>query len=363
MNIDKDNKMPMDDDTVPIPMNRPKPSMNGRFPRSVDQINDNEYAEENDLQSIDNVQTPSFMRNDPNLPRPGDHLPLPSEPSAKSVPVTNEMINEDDANEVYVSKLKEEVEKDKEEDQKKGGNIQINVKKDKNVFWTDDITELYLIDKLKEFFPTTEMTLNEKLNSVARLSIYFGVILFLIYQSIIVLYIPIIINIILYVIHRFSKDRKEHMIDSKLNPYHIGSEDSMEGKINYRYDDKGNKLTQLPSKNNPFMNFLVMDNRTRPPADDVQKPEVKKMMDHYYRHDMYQDVDDVYDRNIGQQRFYTNASTTSLPADTVGFAHWLFDTPYTCKEGNGNQCMWDDQPYQHGNSNIFDSLYKVNQNS
>ena len=50
-----------------------------------------------------------------------------------------------------------------------------NLQSDK--FWADDLSVLYNKDRLVEFFPTSKMTMVEKLNSITRLGIYLGVIL------------------------------------------------------------------------------------------------------------------------------------------------------------------------------------------
>ena len=46
-------------------------------------------------------------------------------------------------------------------------------------FWSDNPRILFNKDKLHLFFPTKEMTLIEKLNAIARLSIYLGVLLYI----------------------------------------------------------------------------------------------------------------------------------------------------------------------------------------
>ena len=46
-------------------------------------------------------------------------------------------------------------------------------------FWTEDISILYNNDRLTEFYPSYDMTLVEKLNSIVRLSIYLSIILYL----------------------------------------------------------------------------------------------------------------------------------------------------------------------------------------
>ena len=44
-------------------------------------------------------------------------------------------------------------------------------------FWFDNLSILYQQNRLIEFFPMQEQTLNEKLNSIVRLSFYCSIIL------------------------------------------------------------------------------------------------------------------------------------------------------------------------------------------
>ena len=53
---------------------------------------------------------------------------------------------------------------------------------------------------------------------------------------------------------------------------------------------------------------------------------------------LYKDVSDIFSKNNSQRQFYTTPVTT-IPNDQGSFADWLYKTPPTCKENNGNQCV------------------------
>ena len=61
-------------------------------------------------------------------------------------------------------------------------------------FWFKKMSILFEKNRLIEFFPTYNMTLVEKLNAIARLSIYMGLILYFITKKYLYLYIPIIVG-------------------------------------------------------------------------------------------------------------------------------------------------------------------------
>ena len=57
-----------------------------------------------------------------------------------------------------------------------------------NTFWANDIGILFHQDKLIHFFPDDKMTLEEKLNSIVRLSAYVSILLF-VYNKITIIFI------------------------------------------------------------------------------------------------------------------------------------------------------------------------------
>ena len=62
----------------------------------------------------------------------------------------------------------------------------------KDVFWYNDFSILFKYNRLDEFFPTKDMTIEEQLNSIVRLSFYISLILVIYTKNINNLYIGII---------------------------------------------------------------------------------------------------------------------------------------------------------------------------
>ena len=56
-----------------------------------------------------------------------------------------------------------------------------------------------------------------------------------------------------------------------------------------------------------------------------------------FEEDLYKDVNDIFGKNNSQRQYYTMPGN-SVPNDRDTFMKWCYQTPPTCKEGNGLQC-------------------------
>ena len=167
-------------------------------------------------------------------------------------------------------------------------------------FWFNDSKILFREDRLTEFYPSYDMTLIEKLNAIARLSIYLSVVLFLGTQNYLYLYIFIIILAFTIFIYNNQKNNME---------MYFNSYNSILNQHNKRILEKKN-CTE-PTNNNPFMNFNIITDK--------------------FNHNLYRDVSDLYGKNNSQRQYYTMPSTT-LPNNQTEFAKWCYNTGPTCKE-------------------------------
>lgn len=194
-------------------------------------------------------------------------------------------------------------------------------------FWIEDFSLLFQQDKMLIFFPTKNMSCYEIMNSVTRLSIYLSMALYLYNRSSKMFFIAVIINIIMIVIYKSNR----HYLE-KLENEHFS--------LTHEYNNVRN-CTE-PTVNNPFMNVMMNDYSKNPNRKKACKsydiPKIKEKIETTFNHNLYSDVTDIYNRNHSQRQFYTTASTT-IPNDQNSFANWLYHSPPTCKEGNGNQCI------------------------
>lgn len=93
----------------------------------------------------------------------------------------------------------------------------------------------------------------------------------------------------------------------------------------------------LSTPENPFANFLLTDDPSRPPACkyDEQSALIRKN----FNRGLVRNAYDVYEKENSQRQYVTNPVTTSIP-DTVAFAHFCFGRAagrQTCKE-DPTQC-------------------------
>ena len=251
-----------------------------------------------------------------------------------------------------------------------GAQNKLNAISDKNVsyklnnsyhenYWFQDLSNtIFNLNYALKIFPDTTMTYPEKINTLVRLSLYIGLILGLFYSNYLYLYIPIITMTMTYLLYIFRLDQLENSRaqqgpNAKLNSLtsdqlnllinKIGS-----GEINNKQLGKMTKedlkdmlnirTCSKPNTNNPFMNALAYDSRTRDPACDAISPDNQLQIEEEYNKYCIKDISDIFNHNSGRRQFYTMPSTT-YPNNQGGFANWLYKTPPTCKEGNGAQCV------------------------
>lgn len=193
-------------------------------------------------------------------------------------------------------------------------------------FWLNDPKILIAKDRLIEFVPTPDMSLEERMNAIARLAIYSGVLLTIIYKDFNMIYLALITLTLLYLVYKHFPG----LVKSQSGGT-IPELAHLEGTL------------QLPSAENPFMNVLLTDytqNPDKKPAADVDNIHVKKEMSKHFNKGLNRDINDIWQTHNSQRQFYATPSTT-IPNDRNGFMNWCYNTPYSCKDGNLSNCIYD----------------------
>lgn len=196
-------------------------------------------------------------------------------------------------------------------------------------FWSQEISILWNKKRWIEFFPTKDMNEIEKLNAIARLFIYTSILLLVYKGEIWPLYIAIFglgITLFLYKTLGSTSSSDKHISKAELSII----------------NDKNNDKCTRPTKDNPFMNVTVneyMDDPTRPEACEYEK--VKPNVETHFDHNLYKDINDLFDKNNSQRMYYT-APITTVPNDQGGYAKWLYNIPATCKEDQENCLRYED---------------------
>ena len=112
-----------------------------------------------------------------------------------------------------------------------------------------------------------------------------------------------------------------------------------------------------PTPDNPFMNVQYDDYIKNPNREAISKlnnyknPNLEKLIEEKFNYNLYKDVSDIFSKNNSQRQFYTTPVTT-IQNDQKSFANWLYKTPPTCKENNGNQCVANNYYNLKQNSNF-----------
>lgn len=191
------------------------------------------------------------------------------------------------------------------------------IKKELNdQIWYKNFDILFNKDRLNEFFPSKDQSLEEKLNSLVRLSFYISILLLFYKKNTAYLWIFVIACLFTYVIYSNKPD------NGNLEPFDINDE------------------CTKPTLDNPFMNVTMKDYlnidesgriKDRAPACDTSDPEIKKQIDDNFDNNLYKDIDDVFGKMNSQRQFFTMPWTT-IPNKQDEFAKWLYMSPQTCKE-------------------------------
>ena len=195
----------------------------------------------------------------------------------------------------------------------------------KDEFWYNDPLILINKNRLDEFFPTYDMTLEEQLNAFTRLLFYISVSLFLFRKNINYIYILIFGLVFTFLIYKYSGN----------NPLKTSIE-------NFYPNYKKNVKYVKPTINNPFMNIEHDDYIKNPNREAISKLnnynniEINNLIDKKFNFNLYKDVSDIFGKNNSQRQFYTMPVTT-IPNKQTKFANWLYNNPENCKI-NTNDC-------------------------
>lgn len=228
---------------------------------------------------------------------------------------------------------------------------------EKEKFWINDFRVLYINNNYLKFFPTIQMTQIEQLNALTRFFIYYIIIILIFNMDEKLLYFPItliFLIVIFYIIFKSNHIRQKKNINSytvSLNDNNISNNkpnDKMNNSNQPKYTidelvDYQNNTCRRPSIDNPFMNPSLVDynNGDPPKACNIDDDEIKDDIRINFNHELFRDIDDIWERKNSQRQFYT-VPNTSVPNNQVEFAKWLYLTPGNCKTNTEKCLRWED---------------------
>lgn len=226
-------------------------------------------------------------------------------------------------------------------------------------YWFQDLSVLTNLDLAGEVFPDKSMSYPQKVNAIVRFAWYLGLIGAIVNSNILWLYVPFVVMILTYILYLFrvkENGATNGLVQSGTVQSKVGqAQDQLQEEIRKRqfletqemqkslnkfayYLNESGRCMQ-PSTDNPFMNAMPFDNRLRVAGcQSTGNPARELDIEMKYDIGRYRDANDIWNSDGGRRQFFTMPWTT-YPNDQGSFANWLYKTPTTCKEGNGDQCV------------------------
>jgi len=226
-------------------------------------------------------------------------------------------------------------------------------------FWANDPNIILNQKYIFEFFPTENMSYEQKLNAITRLIFLLTIIGFLFTQSIRLIIVSSITIFSIFLLYRFHTDKLYKRQTMKKENFTSVSENrnNLANNVlsqNNEEPPSFNKVFDQPSDNNPFSNVLMTDydyNPTKKPAAPSYTDTVVESINNKTKelitnvNPTQPDISDKLFRDLGDElyfeqsmrQFYSNPSTT-IPNDQASFADFCYGGMISCKEGNMLAC-------------------------
>ena len=242
-------------------------------------------------------------------------------------------------------------------------------------FWSEDPNILFNKDYILEFFPTSNMCYNQKLNAVSRMIIILTIMSFIFSQNIRLLFVSAITLLAIYLLFKSNENEKGKNIKKSVegfdntpgldNPITNFDLNRQTGFNNPSYNNYKNPTIdflnqnnipispdtfQQPSSTNPLSNTLLTDydyNPNKKPAPPAYNQLVNnsildnaKLLVQEANPDQ-PDITDKLFKDLGEQlnfeqsmRPFHSTANTMIPNDQGAFADFLYGNMTSSKEGN-----------------------------
>jgi len=220
-------------------------------------------------------------------------------------------------------------------------------------FWSENPNVLLQPKYLLEFFPTEDMTYEQKLNAISRVVIVLTVVGFAYSRSMRILVISAITLFSIYMMYFYKSNE-----DAKISSHKKDLAEPFEGPARDLLEQNGipisGEVFDEPSAENPFSNVLLNDydyNPNKKPAPYTGNPAVgNRVLDEAKQlvknlnpdqpeisNKLFRDLGEQYVFEQSLRPFYSTPSST-IPNDQNGFADFCYGSMVSCKEGNPFAC-------------------------
>ncbi len=218
--------------------------------------------------------------------------------------------------------------------------------------WFEDPKILIELRSLGKYLPLKEYSRNEKLNALVRLSLYISFLFVVLSFNFNYIFVFIGTAFLTYLVYISHEKKDEEKVKKEIENYTDLKNDRDYQKRKVPVKEYAKKCS-LPTQDNPFMNFLVTDKRDKKPACKTHNdPKIKNIVEDKFTKKLYRDINSVYNNENSQREFYTMPNTEAANRQKE-FGEWLYKTPPTCKEGNGNQCVANNPERLNGSTYYF----------
>tara|TARA_B100000963_G_C22612835_1_gene665782 strand:+ start:1336 stop:1980 length:645 start_codon:yes stop_codon:yes gene_type:complete len=197
-------------------------------------------------------------------------------------------------------------------------------------FWYNQPSILYERPYLFEIFPVKEFDNIRKLNAIVRFTIYYSIFVYIYNRDTNMFAVPVITALVTYLLWKNNSSlQKDETLTQLKNDVPVISESHNVG-------------CQIPTKDNPFMNvpfFDVSADKELPKScTSYDNKGIQRKIENEFDKGLYRNYTDIFRKENSQRQFFTVPGREGVP-DQSAFAHWLYRTTDTCKEGNGLACL------------------------
>lgn len=236
-------------------------------------------------------------------------------------------------------------------------------------FWSENPNVLLNLSYISEFFPSSDMSYNQKLNAISRMIIVLTIVMFLITRTSRSILFGVISVGAIYLVHYYhdlDKKKQEKKLDAFTG---LGGQTKDSSPALAVLEDADKLLISpvevfdQPKSENPFSNVLVTDingNPTKKPAPPAYNDQVNKNILAAARDAVLNanpgnpEIPDKLFKDLGEQmsfeqsmrQFYSNPATTN-PDDQKAFAEFCYGSMISCAEGNKFACARNAAAMRH----------------
>lgn len=233
-------------------------------------------------------------------------------------------------------------------------------------FWYNDPLILINYNYIFEIIPFKNYSYNRKLNAIMRFTIIYSIIVYIINNNSSIFCLPFITLLITLYLYRYPINIKKNKVKNKTlegfmnenNKNRKNLEELENSNIFIDCNNIDENIYRKPTLDNPMMNLnLITGTPNNSPEwfqEGIEKRKnsnpdllraiptfdnicVADMVNEKLDYGLYRDPNDIWGTRNSNRQFYTMPNTT-IDNHKVDLGKWLYQTPPTCKEGNGLQC-------------------------